>query len=65
MAEEQAKNAPREARLLSCYLAADEDLKINSIMLCEMVGNEIHSISLRVAADAMGQRNLADDTFHA
>lgn len=41
-------------RLLSCYLeAADDGLNTDAIMLCEVVGEEIQTISLRVAADPM------------
>ncbi len=41
--------------LLSCYFKAKEEggPENDVIMLCEMVGYEIQSISLRPAADAM------------
>ncbi len=41
--------------LLSCYFKAKDEggPEKDVIMLCEMVGNEIQSISLRSAADAM------------
>ena len=45
---------PQPSRLLPCFLNAAEDgLTHNAVMLCEVVGDEIQSISLRVAADAM------------
>lgn len=54
MAEEQKNGNQHASRLLSCYFkAADGGLSSASIMLCEVVGNEIQSVSLRVAADAM------------
>ena len=40
------------SRLLSCFLsAATNGPENNAIMLCEVIGGEIQSISLRVAAD--------------
>ncbi len=41
--------------LLSCYFKAKDEggPEMDVIMLCEMAGNEIQSISLRSAADAM------------
>ena len=47
-------DTPQASRILPCYLKAAEDgLISNAVMLCEVVGDEIQSISLRVAADAM------------
>ncbi len=41
-------------RLLPCFVEAGSDgLVSDSVMLCEVLGDEIQSISLRVAADAM------------
>jgi len=41
-------------RLLPCYLrASDDGLIHDAVMLCEVIGEEIQSISLRVAADAV------------
>lgn len=41
-------------RLLPCFVEAGSDgLVSDSVMLCEVVGDEIQSISLRIAADAM------------
>ena len=53
MAAEQ--NGERQvARLLPCFVEAGADgLVSDSVMLCEVLGDEIQSISLRVAADAM------------
>lgn len=51
-------SSPQATRLLSFYLPAKEiGLHRDSIMLCEVIGNEIQSISLRVAADAMTEWN--------
>lgn len=53
MAGEQSQT-PQASRLLPCFLnAADDGLIHSAIMLCEVVGDEIQSISLRVAADAI------------
>ena len=42
------------SRLLPCFVEAGTDgLVSDSVMLCEVVGDEIQSISLRIAADAM------------
>ncbi len=54
MTPDEHNVAPQATRLLSFYVAADDiGLSNNSIMLCEVIGNEIQSVSLRVAADAM------------
>ena len=55
MAAEQENKAHPGTRLLSCYFEANEDdgLGRDSVMLCEVLGEEIQSVSLRVAADAM------------
>lgn len=56
MAADDNTGKPDTSRLLSCYLNAAEDgLVSNAVMLCEMVGEEIQSISLRVAADTMAR----------
>lgn len=55
MAAEHENEAPQGTRLISCYLLADEGdgLSKDSVMLCEVIGEEIQSVCLRVAADAM------------
>ncbi len=46
-------------RLLSCYFKATEEdgIHSDSLMLCEVIGEEIQSVSLRVAANAMTRAN--------
>ena len=46
-------------RLLSCYFRATEEdgIHSDSLMLCEVIGEEIQSVSLRVAANAMTRAN--------
>ncbi len=46
-------NTPEATRLLPYFLQAKGGLISNTVMLCEVVGDEIQSISLRVAADAL------------
>ncbi len=54
MAEHKKKPAERATRLFSSYLkAADDGLNVDSVMLCEVIGDEIQSVSLRVASDPM------------
>ncbi len=55
MAADNESGTPSQpTRLLSCFLTATENgPDNNAIMLCEVIGNEIQSISLRVAADMM------------
>ena len=54
MDTEQQNSIPQRTRLLTCYLTpADDGLNIDSVMLCEVIGEEIQSVSLRVAADPM------------
>ena len=56
MAAENQNTTPNATRLFSCYLkASGSELTTNAIMLCELVGDEIQSVSLRVAADAMSR----------
>ena len=56
MADEHTSGTPNATRLFSCYFAAPEGgLSNAAIMLCEVIGDEIQSVSLRVAADAMNQ----------
>ena len=44
----------RATRLFSYYLRATEDGPCtDSVMLCEVIGDEIQSVSLRVASDPM------------
>lgn len=48
------ENEIQVSRLLPCFVEAGADgLMSDSVMLCEVVGDEIQSISLRIAADAM------------
>ena len=52
--ENEQAPTPQPSRLLSCFLSATKHgPESNAIMLCEVIGNEIQSISLRVAADMM------------
>lgn len=54
MAVERESGAERATRLISSYFkAADDGLNCDSVMLCEVIGEEIQSVSLRVAADPM------------
>ena len=54
--ENEQRTTPQPSRLLSCFLSAtDHGPESNAIMLCEVIGNEIQSISLRVAANMMSQ----------
>lgn len=54
MAADDKKGTKRATRLISSYLkAADDGLNCDAVMLCEVIGDEIQSISLRVAADPM------------
>ena len=54
MAAEEQDGTRQASRLLPCFLnASDDGLIHNAIMLCEVIGEEIQSISLRVAADAI------------
>ncbi len=55
MEAEHRNQTPDGARLLSCYLEASEEdgLGRDSVMVCKVAGEEIQSISLRVAPDAM------------
>ena len=56
MVGSDANNARQPSRLLPYFLqAADDGLLSNAVMLCEVIGEEIQSISLRVAADAIAR----------
>ncbi len=56
-AENEQGSRPQPSRLLSCFLeAAENGPDSNAIMLCEVIGNEIQSISLRVAAEFLSPR---------
>ena len=56
MPEEEQNEVRKPSRLLPCFLnAADDGLMSNAIMLCEVIGEEIQSISHRVAADAIAR----------
>ncbi len=61
MAKEPKKTTERATRLFSSYLkAADDGLNVDAVMLCEVIGDEIQSISLRVAADPMKRMFAAE-----
>ncbi len=54
MAADQENGTERATRLITSYLvAADDGLNCDAVMLCEVIGDEIQSVSLRVAADPM------------
>ncbi len=54
MAAEYENGRQRATRLISSYLkAADDGLNVDSVMLCEVIGDEIQTVALRVAADPM------------
>lgn len=58
MVRNDPNNAEQPSRLLPYFLqAADDGLLSNAVMLCEVIGEEIQSISLRVAADAIARWN--------
>lgn len=60
MNTEERRGAEEVSRLLSCYFRAGEGgLKNDSVMLCEVVRDEIQSISLRVAAKGMARTDEA------
>ena len=47
---------PEPPRLLPCFLpASDDGLACDAVMLCEMIGDEIQSVSLRVAAESLAR----------
>ena len=62
MAAENESGVPvSPSRLMSFFLPATENgPDTNAIMLCEVIGNEIQSISLRVAADTTSQRSSTE-----
>jgi len=54
MAAERENRTTQATRLFSTYLrAANDGLDCDAVMLCEVIGDEIQSVSLRVAADSM------------
>ena len=53
MAAEPGDALPHGTRLFSTYLKADEELHTDAVMLWEVLGNEIQSVALRVAAEGM------------
>lgn len=58
MADDNPNGAPQPSRLLPYFLqASDDGLLSNAVMLCEVIGEEIQSVSLRVAADAIARWN--------
>ena len=58
MIRDDANSASQPSRLLPYFLqASDDGLLSNAVMLCEMIGEDIQSISLRVAADAIARWN--------
>lgn len=62
MATDDKDEMQRATRLVSSYLkAAEEDgLDVDAVMLCEMIGDEIQTISLRVAADSMRRMGASE-----
>jgi len=61
MANEQDSEV-KMRKLLSCYVrAGDDGLLGDCIMLCEMVGEEMQTVSLRLAADAMTKFNNGEE----
>ncbi len=64
MAANERGRTPHTSRLLPCYLkASDDGLLSDAVMLCEMIGDEIQSVSLRVAADPMTRWSGAQSTL--
>ena len=57
---DRKENNPKATRLLPYFLQAKGGLVSNTVMLCEVVGDEIQSISLRVAADALQHLQASD-----
>jgi hypothetical protein len=55
MATQRENQSPQSTRLWSFYLEANEEdgLGRDSVLLCQVLGGEIQSVSLRVADDAM------------
>ena len=53
MAAEESKMISQGTRLFSTYLKAEDDLHTDAVMLWEVIGNEIQTIALRVAAEGM------------
>lgn len=54
MAANNENEMQRATRLFSYYLRASEDgPSTDSVMLCEIIGDELQSVSLRVASDPM------------
>ncbi len=54
MAMNEQSGVPQPSRLLPCFLnASDDGLAHDAVMLCELIGDEIQSISLRVAAESL------------
>lgn len=60
MAEEAGKITPQATRLFSTYLKANEELHTDAVMLWEVIGDEIQSVSLRVAAESMKRLEAAE-----
>ena len=61
MAAQYESGDARATRLISTYLKADSDgLNVDSVMLCEVIGEEIQTVALRVAADPMKRMWAAD-----
>ena len=56
MAGDAQHGKSQPSRLLPYFLQPAEDGLVHSaIMLCEVIGDEIQSVSLRVAADAIAR----------
>ena len=60
MVDNHSDDTQHPSRLLPYFLqASDDGLLSNAVMLCEVIGEEIQSVSLRVAADAIARWNTA------
>ena len=53
MAADSNNGTPEATRLFSTYMKAKDELKTDVVMLWEVIGDEIQTISLRVAAESM------------
>ena len=53
MAAEAEHESGRATRLFSTYLPACAEVHTDSVMLWEVIGDEIQTVSLRVAAESM------------
>ena len=62
MAADDKDEMQRATRLISSYLKAGEEdgLEVDAVMLCEVIGDEIQTIALRVAADSMRRMGASE-----